>query len=50
MGPLMLGFFSVVNTTALHDLAWLLESRDTGPGIQMNLRYRGTLDTDEPQI
>ena len=33
VGPLIHGFFSIVNTTVLHD-PWLLESADAEPQIQ----------------
>ena len=35
MGPLICGFFSIVNTTVLYN-PWLVESRDAEPQIQRN--------------
>ena len=41
MGPLIRGFFSIVNTTVLHDLQ-LIESADAEPRIWRKHGYRGT--------
>ena len=40
MGPLIGGFFSIVNTTELHDLQ-LVESVDVEPTVDVELLYRG---------
>ena len=41
-GPLICGFFSIVNTTALHDLQ-LGEPPDVESWIWKNYGYRGTM-------
>ena len=44
-GPLICGFFSMVNTTALHD-PQSGESPDGEPWIWRNCGYGGTMDSE----